>query len=177
MVEYSFLSEFDLLRDARQDIRSRPWATHAGRLALDTYFKIQGAQHEIQRLNIEIKQLVTSMQDEELYLKHHVDRLATNDPLLSYQIHLYYLDRIRSNNLHRQRLLRLSKLQGFSGTLTPGARLHEGPGWSLSGNTALTAQSTVGATVGGDGDEIESDDDDETDGVAVAEAVIAVLAD
>ena len=37
---YTFLADFDLLRDTRQDIRSRPWATPAGRLALDNYFKV-----------------------------------------------------------------------------------------------------------------------------------------
>jgi len=34
-----FLADFDLLRDARQDISQRPWATPAGRLAMDLYFK------------------------------------------------------------------------------------------------------------------------------------------
>lgn len=38
VVEYAFLSDFDLLRDTRQDIRSRPWATPAARLAMDQSF-------------------------------------------------------------------------------------------------------------------------------------------
>ena len=41
VVEYAFLADFDLLRDARQDISDRPWATAAGRLAMDLYFKIE----------------------------------------------------------------------------------------------------------------------------------------
>ena len=55
VVEYSFLSQFDLLRsDSREDISQRPWATPAGRLAMDLYFKVQRAHEEIQRLNVEI---------------------------------------------------------------------------------------------------------------------------
>ncbi|KIM78403.1 hypothetical protein PILCRDRAFT_75512, partial [Piloderma croceum F 1598] len=40
VVEYVFLTDFNLLRDAHQDISNCPWATPAGRLAMDLYFKI-----------------------------------------------------------------------------------------------------------------------------------------
>ena len=53
VVEYTFLADFDLLRDTRQDIRSRPWATPAARLAMDSYFKVLHAAEEIERLNVE----------------------------------------------------------------------------------------------------------------------------
>lgn len=59
VVNYVFLSEFDLLRDARQDVRTRPWARPAGRMAMDLYFKIQRAKEEIDRLNIEIPRVIT----------------------------------------------------------------------------------------------------------------------
>jgi hypothetical protein len=68
-VEYVFLSDFDLLRDTRQDIRKRPWATPAGHLAMDDYFKLLRAKEEILRLNIEIPRLATYMRDEEAYLQ------------------------------------------------------------------------------------------------------------
>ena len=55
VVEYAFLSDFDLLRDTRQDIRHHPWATPTGRLALDTHFKILRAREELKRLNIEVR--------------------------------------------------------------------------------------------------------------------------
>jgi hypothetical protein len=54
VVEYAFISDFDLLRDAHQEIRHCPWATPAGRLAMDTYFKLLRAREEIDRLNVEI---------------------------------------------------------------------------------------------------------------------------
>jgi hypothetical protein len=59
VVEYAFLADFDLLRDARQDISQRPWATPTGRLCMDTHFKMRRAREEIQRLNVEIRRLAT----------------------------------------------------------------------------------------------------------------------
>jgi hypothetical protein len=70
VVEYAFLADFDLLRDARQDISHRPWATPAGRLAMDLYFKIQRAREEIDRLNIEVKRVATYIRDEKHYLRN-----------------------------------------------------------------------------------------------------------
>src|SRR5271156_5544293 len=64
VVEYAFLSDFDLLRDTRQDIRNRPWATPAARLAMDQSFKLRRAKEEIKRLNIEIRRFATYMRDE-----------------------------------------------------------------------------------------------------------------
>ncbi|KAJ6605926.1 hypothetical protein B0H10DRAFT_2310689 [Mycena sp. CBHHK59/15] len=55
VVEYTFLADFDLLRDSnRVDPSQRPWALPAARLAMDNYFKICRAVEEIKRLNIEI---------------------------------------------------------------------------------------------------------------------------
>jgi hypothetical protein len=54
VVEYAFLSDFDLLRDACQNIQLCPWATPARHLAMDTYFKLLHVHEKIDRLNIEI---------------------------------------------------------------------------------------------------------------------------
>jgi hypothetical protein len=59
VIEYGFLAEFDFLRETRQDIRSKPWATPAGRFAMDLHFKILRAHEEIDRLDIEIRRFVT----------------------------------------------------------------------------------------------------------------------
>jgi hypothetical protein len=56
VLEYTFLSEFDLLRSAcREDISQKPWATRLGRLALDSHFKQLRVREEIERLNVEIQ--------------------------------------------------------------------------------------------------------------------------
>jgi hypothetical protein len=179
IVEYSFLSEFDLLRDARQDIRSCPWATPAGRHALDTYFKIQGARNEIQRLDVEIKQLITQMQDEERFLRRHIDLLSSVNPLLAHQIFLYSLDRARFNDIHRQRLHRLSSLPGFSGNLIPGCRLlQDASGWVVPATEEpIQPNVTTPAPLNSNNPDDDEDHDEEHDGLAEAEVMIRILGD
>ena len=82
VVEYAFLSDFDLLRDARQDIRRKPWATPAARLAIDRAFKLERAEEEIARLNIEIPHLATYIRDEDICLQAKVIELSTSHPAL-----------------------------------------------------------------------------------------------
>ncbi|KAH9947990.1 hypothetical protein B0H21DRAFT_708025 [Amylocystis lapponica] len=46
-VHVDVVGEFDLLRDAQQDIRELPWAQRANRQAMSTYFNVQRAKEEI----------------------------------------------------------------------------------------------------------------------------------
>ncbi|KAF7330728.1 hypothetical protein MSAN_02445400 [Mycena sanguinolenta] len=55
VVNYGFLADFDILRDTRDSICSRPWTRPSYWVAMDNYFKILRAREEIKRLNIEIK--------------------------------------------------------------------------------------------------------------------------
>ncbi|KAH7903429.1 hypothetical protein BJ138DRAFT_976250, partial [Hygrophoropsis aurantiaca] len=86
VVEYAFLADFDLLREARQDVSRRPWATPAGRFAMDLYFKVCCAKEEIQRLNIEVRRMATYLQDEEHYLQSCEDQLRDQHPALAHHI-------------------------------------------------------------------------------------------
>ncbi|KAJ7854670.1 hypothetical protein B0H14DRAFT_3449419 [Mycena olivaceomarginata] len=69
VVEYAFLADFDILRDTRPDVQSRPWTRPAYRLAMDRYFKILRAREEIRRLNVEIPRVVTWIRDENRVLR------------------------------------------------------------------------------------------------------------
>ena len=55
VIEYAFLSDFDLLQDGRQDISKLPWVSPMGHHAMDLHFKTCHAREEIQRLNIKIR--------------------------------------------------------------------------------------------------------------------------
>ena len=92
VVEYAFLADFDLLRDARQDISDRPWATPAGRLAMDLYFKIERAREEITRLNVEIRRVATYIRDEDHFLRYWETQTRTTDPWLAIHIDLHHLE-------------------------------------------------------------------------------------
>ncbi|KAJ3924409.1 MAG: hypothetical protein NXY57DRAFT_881555, partial [Lentinula lateritia] len=64
VVEYAFLSKFDILRDTREDIRKRPWAVPANRVIMTQFFKVVGAEDELARVHQEIQRLITSIQHE-----------------------------------------------------------------------------------------------------------------
>ena len=120
VVEYTFLSDFQLLQDTREDISQRPWASPTARLVLDTYFKMCRAQEEIIRLNVEICRFVTYLQDEDRYLCTCEEQLRTSHPTLAYQIRVLRNVRGRFNSSHLKRLVEITRLQGFTGTLEPG---------------------------------------------------------
>ncbi|KAJ7838459.1 hypothetical protein B0H14DRAFT_3087059 [Mycena olivaceomarginata] len=86
VVNYGFLGDFDLLRDTTDSISSRPWTRRSYRLAMDSYFKILHAREEIQRLNIEIKRVVTWIDNEDRFLRKKEEELKETDPLLAVQV-------------------------------------------------------------------------------------------
>ncbi|KAJ7067709.1 hypothetical protein B0H15DRAFT_794140 [Mycena belliarum] len=121
VVDYAFLSDFDLLREGREDIREETWATPAGRLAMDMYFKTERADEEIRRLNIEIRRFWTYMEDEERFLWREEQRVKEeHGDDLAHQVRRYCWRRARFNAEHRDRLRKLEKVPGFGGSLQSG---------------------------------------------------------
>jgi hypothetical protein len=125
VVEYAFLADFDLLRDARQDIRSQPWATPAARQAMDGYFKLLRAEEEITRLNIEIRRFLTFMRDEDTFLSAKQKEVSLTDPALAYQIHMQCNDVNRFTLRHMKILNKTFQLPGFSGDMSFGVHITE----------------------------------------------------
>jgi hypothetical protein len=120
VVEYVFLADFDLLSDTREDIQERRWATPAARQLMDQYFKMERAREEITRLNVEIPRLATFIRDEEAFLLAYETTLSACNPTLAHQLRSSRLKLCRFNDIHVKRLLKLAKLPGFTGTITPG---------------------------------------------------------
>ncbi|KAG1880790.1 hypothetical protein F4604DRAFT_1578517 [Suillus subluteus] len=132
VVDYAFLADFDLLRNARADVSQVPWSTPGARSAMDLYFKMCRAQEEISRLNVEIRRLVTSIRDEDNYLRTCEDQLMFLSPALAHQLAIHRNTRGRFNARHLKRLHDISTLPGFSGTLVPGLSARMGLGESAS---------------------------------------------
>ncbi|KAF8338602.1 hypothetical protein F5887DRAFT_920026 [Amanita rubescens] len=159
VVAYAFLSEFDLLRDSRSDIRKKPWASPAARQLLDQYFKIRRAREEITRLDIEIRRVVTYMKDEKHFLIHMQQKLAGTQPHLAHQIKLYRHERGRFDEVHIKRFVKLALQNGFTGTVKAGESLV-----NISGGLAFRSQDDgYGEEYGDDRDNDNDDDDDDDD--------------
>jgi len=125
VVEYAFLSDFDLLRDARQDIHRKPWSTPAARLAIDQAFKLEHAEEELVRLNVEIPRLATYIRDENVCLRAKEAELSPTDPALAHQVFLYRMERGRFDAHHLQVLGKIYLLPGYTGPIGFGIHVAE----------------------------------------------------
>jgi hypothetical protein len=132
VVEYAFVADFDLLRDARQDVSHRPWATPTGRHTMDTYFKMRRASEEILRLNVEIRRMATYLRDKEVYLTECQKQLQSMHPALAHQVGVHRNIRARFTSYHLRHLHEISTLPGFTGLIAPGESVEEGPGAAAS---------------------------------------------
>ncbi|KAJ3717531.1 hypothetical protein C8R42DRAFT_587087, partial [Lentinula raphanica] len=173
VVEYSFLSDFDLLRDARCDVWGELWAQPAGRLAMDQYHKLVHAEEEILRLNKEILSLVTYIQEESAFLLLKEDEVRSSDPLLAAQIRRYAWERGRCNDIHMFRLRKLEKMKGFTGSLSAG----RGHLYSQIQGAPMNIQPNAinDHTTDEDAPPIEGDDDDDEDEDVVLNEMAAVI--
>jgi len=114
VVEYTFLSNFQLLQDTREDILQCPWASPMVCLVLDMFFKMCRAQEEIIRLNVEICRFVTYLQDEDWYLRACEEKLLTSHPALAYQIQVLRNVHRRFNSSHVERLVAITRCNGLT---------------------------------------------------------------
>jgi hypothetical protein len=132
VIETATLSEFNLLRDTRQDIRQLPWAQPARREATNLYFKIKGAHAEIRRLNVEIRRLLSFMLDDHADYYHVIASLIIVNPPLAYELQVKWIYRQKINAGIVRQLVKASELDGFSGQLLPGLCVGREPDRSAS---------------------------------------------
>ncbi|KAH9923377.1 uncharacterized protein B0H18DRAFT_1085727 [Fomitopsis serialis] len=127
LMEMATLSEFDLLRDTRQDIRRLPWAQHTNRKAMAAYFNIKCAREEIHRCNIESARLFTNMVDEHVDFVRAIEKTRPVDPDLSQELSRRHAYRDCINSKIVAKLYDMSKLPGFSGKLYYGKHVGRDP--------------------------------------------------
>ncbi|KAI0362962.1 hypothetical protein BV20DRAFT_959256 [Pilatotrama ljubarskyi] len=121
---FSFIEEFTLLQDTRNDLRGKRWAEPVVREAMRKARRIERAREELANVNREARRLHTAIRDEDVLFTTVLDNLrAQNDPI--YTSVLDYCTRRRAANAHNLVYLqRLYSLDGFSGDPTPG--IHRG---------------------------------------------------
>ncbi|KAK1236160.1 hypothetical protein PQX77_000591 [Marasmius sp. AFHP31] len=113
VVEATYLSELDFLRETRDDVREKTWAKPSTRRLVTEYFKVWRAYEEFDRLHVEIQRLVTYMKEERDFLKSAEAYYQDRDPGLAYQIRVYRWERGRFDQQHRMRLRKIYALPGF----------------------------------------------------------------
>jgi hypothetical protein len=114
VVEYAFLSDFDFLRNAHQDIRRKPWTTPAARLAIDQAFKLERAEEEVARLNMEVPCLATYICDEDICLRAKEAELLLSHPILALQVKIHWMEHGHFNAHHLKVLGKIYLLAGYT---------------------------------------------------------------
>ncbi|KAI6140471.1 hypothetical protein BKA82DRAFT_133418, partial [Pisolithus tinctorius] len=90
VVEYTFLADFDHLRDMWKDILTCPWVSPTACLAINMYFKLCWAEEEVVCLNVEIRRVVTYLIDKDRYLQACEALYQDTNPMFAYQISRYH---------------------------------------------------------------------------------------
>ena len=125
VVKYAFLSDFDLLRDACQDIQRKPWATPAAHLAIDQAFKLKRAEEEIAWLNIEVPCLATYIRDEDICLHTKQAELSLSHPTLALQVKIHWMEHGCFNAHHLKVLGKIYLLPGYTGPIGCGTHVSQ----------------------------------------------------
>ncbi|TFK59430.1 hypothetical protein BDN72DRAFT_905854 [Pluteus cervinus] len=132
LMEIGGLSEFDLLRDTRHDVRKAVWTNPRIREAMNFHFCVKHAIEERDRLNIEIRRLITYMLDQEHdFRRAYVSKLGS-DSSSAAEIKLRWEFATRVNASIAKVIARTSQLTGFTGSLTPGSRVGRNVGIDLT---------------------------------------------
>lgn len=115
ITKYTILGEFDLLRQARDDVRMQEWARPAVREATAKFFKRCRAKEEVVRLNVEVRRLRTAILDEEKQISAVIEELVETDEFLAIELRRRHRSRSAVNRLHLDRLDRIQRKYGDVG--------------------------------------------------------------
>jgi len=122
VVEFSQLSEFDLLRDTENQLLDKRWAVPRNRQASAKYFDMQRAKEEIVRCNVEILRLRTKIRDDAVHFPVVIAQLHTSNAPLAAEVQRHW-DYLRSiNSFHLSRIAQIEALPGYSGSRAAGIR-------------------------------------------------------
>lgn len=119
---FSFLEEFHLLLDIRGNAHSQIWAQPVYREAMRRSCRIRRAREEIDRCNLEIRRIFSSIHSEHSFFSQLLVELQQSQDPLYGAIHEYILRREQVNALLLSKLVDIQSLRDFTGSLTVGRR-------------------------------------------------------
>ncbi|KAF9067575.1 hypothetical protein BDP27DRAFT_1534881 [Rhodocollybia butyracea] len=118
VTHFSFIDQFDILRDTRHNVLEEHWAQPVYRELMNQLHKVTRAREEIQCCNVEIHRLHTSIVDEEKVFKATLVRLTGTK---AYGPVLDYISSHRQVNKLLCACIQVTyELPEFTGTPSPG---------------------------------------------------------
>ncbi|OBZ77055.1 hypothetical protein A0H81_02986 [Grifola frondosa] len=141
---YTFLDEFNLLRNTRNDIREQPWAQPAIRETMKLARRVDRAREELEHCNVEIRRVHTSILDEEDFFTAAMAQLKHDKARIFGAVEEFCMRRSRINAHILACLHRIHRLSGFTGNPSRGERAGASssieviPRWSESSSANST---------------------------------------
>ncbi|TFK79319.1 hypothetical protein K466DRAFT_505734 [Polyporus arcularius HHB13444] len=124
VTHYTFLEQFTLLQDTRNDIRDKPWTRPEVRETIKLSRRIRRAREEVSSVNREARRVHTSIRDEEILFRSVLTQLKDEGNVLHGAVEEYCRHRRAANARNMMYLQKLYALPGFTGI--PSAGRHPG---------------------------------------------------
>ncbi|KAJ3804751.1 hypothetical protein F5876DRAFT_52960 [Lentinula aff. lateritia] len=122
VTHFSFIDQFDILRDTRHNVFHEKWAQPLYRELMNRVHKVSRAREEIHRVNIELRRLHTRIVDEEKLFASTLEHLRGS--LMLGPVLEYVTRRREVNKLLISRINATYNLPGFTGTPWPGESIN-----------------------------------------------------
>ncbi|GAW02457.1 hypothetical protein LENED_004115 [Lentinula edodes] len=122
VTHFSFIDQFDILRDTRHNVFHEKWAQPLYRELMNRVYKVSRAREEIHCVNIELRHLHTRIVDEEKLFASTLEHLRGS--LMLGPVLEYVTRRREVNKLLISRINATYNLPGFTGTPHPGESIN-----------------------------------------------------
>jgi hypothetical protein len=119
---YSFLEEFNLLRNTQRDITAMPWTKPAIRETIKKYLRVCRAREELERCNVEVRRVLTSIRDEDHQFGRAIQRLKDQKSGILGPVIEYCTHRRRVNSLLLGHIRQIFDLDGYTGSKLAGCK-------------------------------------------------------
>ena len=111
----SFLADFEVLRFAQPEVQDKAWVRPACREASVKYYKLCRAREEVKRLNLEVRRLQVSINEEITHTLKVLEEISAQNPLLGIELKRRWRSRSLICNVHLRKLAELRNQVYFTG--------------------------------------------------------------
>ena len=120
---YTFIEEFSLLQDTRNDLSQKTWARPEVRETMRMSRRVDRAREEIKNANREIRRLHTSIRDEEVAFNAILSDLRAKRDAHLGAVEEFIIRRRGANARNLAYIEHIHALDGYTGECTPGRRV------------------------------------------------------
>lgn len=118
VLQYSYIGQFEVLKDTRNAITEKPWAVPANRIARDAYFKSERAKEEIIRAEVEVARLRSWLEKEEALYCERIESVTDSDIDIAGELSRRLFRLKQAHGRIRQDLDRIPSIPNYRPTFT-----------------------------------------------------------